>query len=164
MLDLQRITVLYSEEQDRISINAAVRDGETARIWLTQRMTNRLIPALINVIKPRHEDPVYAEIIAGVSHQKAVSRQEPSAPVTANAPEHEWLVSKIDLQMPPSGTVVIFYSPTGQSARIGFNGDLMRQWLSILQRVYVAAEWRGTDWPEWMATPAINQGTDRVLH
>jgi hypothetical protein len=164
MLEFEKITMAYSEDEDRISISAVLRDGGTARIWLTQRMANRLIPALINAIKPRHKDPAYVDIIAGVSLTKAIARQEPQAPVSAKEPGHEWLVSKIDLQMPTSGAVVIFYGTAGQSARIGFNFDLLRQWLSILQRVYAAAEWRGADWPDWMAAPSEKKAADRLLH
>lgn len=164
MLELERITVIYSEDQDRIAINAAVRDGGTARLWLTQRLANRLIPVLINQIKPRHEDPIYVDIMAGVAQQRAVARQEPQAPVKVTEPDHEWLISKIDLQMPTSGTVVIFYDASGKSARVAFRTEVLRQWLSILQRAYTAAEWRGTDWPEWMTTPAATQAANRMLH
>ena len=164
MLELERITVVYSEDQDRIAINAAVRDGGIARLWLTQRLANRLIPALINLIKPRHEDPTYVDIMAGVAQQRAVARQEPQTPVKVTEPNHEWLINKIDLQMPPSGTVIIFYDASGQSARVIFQGDLLRQWLSILQRAYTGAEWRGTDWPDWMTAPEATQAANRLLH
>jgi hypothetical protein len=164
MLELDRVTTLYSREQDRISLNSILREGGTARIWLTQRIVHRLIPALVKIVEPSHADRVYAEIVAGVSQQKAVDRQEPLAPVKVTEPEHEWLVSKVELKQLQSGTLVIFCSATGQQARVAMNAVLMRQWLSILRRVYITAEWQGADWPDWMAMPPQSETAPKVLH
>lgn len=164
MLELDRITTLYSPEQDRISLSANLREGGTARIWLTQRIVDRLISALVKIVKPHHPDPVYAEIIAGVAQQQAVSRHELQAPVKITETEHEWLVSKIDLQMPRSGVVVIFYNAAGQNARVAMNVELLRQWLTILRRVYVTAEWDGAEWPEWLAITATTNVSSKVVH
>ncbi len=38
------------------------------------------------------------------------------------------------------------------------------EWLSILQRVYTAPEWRATEWHEWIANLPAPQTTDRILH
>lgn len=164
MLELERITTLYSPEQDRVSLNATLRAGGTARIWLTQRIIHKLVPALISIVEPRHKDPVYTEIIAGVSQQKAVERHEPQAPVNVTEPTHDWLVSKVDLQIAQSGAVVIFCNAKGQKARVAMNGELLRQWLSILRRVYLMAEWHGAEWPAWMAVPQPSEATPKVLH
>jgi hypothetical protein len=164
MLEFDRITTLYSQEQDRVSLNATLREGGTARLWLTQRMVHRLIPALVKIIEPIHADPVYAEIIAGVSQQKAVERQEPQTPVKVTEPEHEWLVSKVELKQPQSGAVVVFCSAAGQQAQVTMNAELLRQWLSILRRVYFSAEWQGAEWPDWMVVPPTPATVPKVLH
>lgn len=164
MLELDKITTLYSQEQDRLSLNATLRGGGAARFWITQRIANRLIPALIKIVKPSHEDPVYVELIAGISQRQAIAQKEPQTPVKMAEPDHEWLISKIDLQMPQSGAVLIFYNAAGQSARVVMNAELLRQWLSILRQVYVAAEWRGAEWPDWVAAPSARKTADKVLH
>lgn len=165
MLELDTITTLYSTDQDRISLNARVKEGGTARIWLTQRIVHRLIPALVNIVKPKHDDPVYAEVIASVAQQRAVDRHEPQAPVQVAAEtEHEWLVNKIDLQLPKQATILIFSSADGRTARLVMNAELLRQWLAILRRVYVTSEWKGAEWPEWMDPPAPEVSKPKVLH
>lgn len=164
MIELEKATTLYSQDQDRVSINATIRGGGTARIWLTQRIVHRLVHALVKIVKPQHDDPIYAEVIASVAQQKAVDRHEPQAPVKADAPEHEWLVSKIDLQIPQSGVVVMLYSAAGQSARLSMSAELLRQWLSILRRVYEITEWRGAEWPDWVVGPSASEAETRILH
>ncbi|MEH6789741.1 hypothetical protein [Parasphingorhabdus sp.] len=164
MLELKRITSLYVADQDRISLTAQLGDGGFARIWLTQRIVNRLVPALVNQVKPDHTDAVYADVIAGVAQQRAVDRHEPQAPVRVAEAGHEWLVCKIDMQIAKNGAILIFCSADGDTARLAMNAELLRQWLAILRRVYMAAEWHGAGWPTWIVAPSKTHMAAKVLH
>jgi hypothetical protein len=164
MLELKRITTLYEADQDRMSLTAQLGDGSFARIWLTQRIVNRLIPALINQVRPDHVDGTYADVIAGVAQQRAVERHEPQAPVRAAEAGHEWLVSKINMQIGQNGAILSFCNADGETAKLAMNAELLRQWLAILRRVYLMAEWQGADWPRWMATPSTPDTATKVLH
>lgn len=164
MIQLDRITTLYSQDQDRISLNALDKEGGTIRIWLTQRIFARLIPELAKLVKPRHDDPVYASVLASVAQQWAIEQHEPQAQVQLTEVGQEWLVCKIDMQLSEAGVILVFASADGQTARLAMNANLLRQWLAILRRVYNSSEWKGIDWPEWMELPSTVKSKSRILH
>ena len=164
MLKLDRITTLYALDQDRISLNATDNEGSTVRIWLTQRICRRLVPELVRLIKPQHQDQVYASVLASAAQQRALQKQEPQSPVQLTESVQEWLVSKIDMQMSEAGVVLVFTSADGQNAQLAMNTELLRQWLAILRRVYDSSEWKGICWPEWLDPPIAARSTSQVLH
>jgi hypothetical protein len=164
MKQLDRVTTLYSQEQDRISLNALDKQGGSIRLWLTQRIFARLVPRLAKLVEPKHDDPVYASVLASVAQQRAVEQQEPAKPVQLVEVAQEWLVCKIDMKMSPAGIILIFASADGERAQLAMNGGLLRQWLAILRRVYQSAEWKGTDWPDWMDPPVTTQRSSQILH
>jgi hypothetical protein len=164
MLILDRITTLYSAEEDRLSISATIKDGGTARIWLTQRITNRLIPPLLKLVGPKKDDPLYSEVIAEIAQQKAVERQEVVAPVRVQEVQHEWLVHKIDLSLASSGAALKLWNLDGQGADVNLHGELLRQWLDIVRRLYIKAGWTGVDWPDWMKAAETPRKKSQILH
>lgn len=165
MMYLDRITTVYAHDEDRICLNALSSDGGAIRVWLTQRILHRLVPELAKRLKPKHSDSEYASLLASVAQQRAVDRHSPLPPVESENVEHQWLVAKIDLQWSETRIVFVFTSAAGDAAQLAMEPELLRQWLAILRRVYISAEWSGADWPDWIDTPSPSTSTRaRVLH
>jgi len=163
MLKLEKITTLYSQDEDRVSLNAMDATGGTVRIWLTQRILLRLISELIKVIKPKHEDKSYVAVMAGISHQRAVDQQEPGDPVKLDCASQEWLVKKIDMKIGQGGVILALSSQNGEAAKLVLELQLLRQWLGILKGTFEAAQWN-FDWPEWMMPSKPKASPSRALH
>jgi hypothetical protein len=164
MLELERVTTEYVANQDRISLTANEKSGGTARLWLTRRIADRLIPALLKAVQPRHEDPVYVEVLDEIAQHRAEQRQERQPPVKVVQPDREWLVDRIDLKMATAGTRVVFVSAEDERAQLTFNVELLRQWLGILRRLYSQAEWSTDIWPDSLSSPQAPKKPPTVLH
>jgi hypothetical protein len=148
MIELERMTTQYVATEDRISITANVKSGGTARLWLTRRIGDRMVAALVKAVQPRHRDRAYAELIGEMTQQEAEQRLEPQPEVQAATPDHEWLIDKISLQFPTGAVVVRLTGPQGQEAGMALSTEVVRQWLGILRRVYQHGEWPIDQWPE----------------
>jgi hypothetical protein len=164
MIDLQRLTMEYVANEDRLSLTANVQSGGTARLWLTRRIADRMVAALATSLQPRHRDRAYAELLDAFAQQHAEQRHEPLARVKADSPDHEWLVRKLTLRFPESGVLIILTGAEGEEARMVLSAELLRQWLGILRKVYHTAEWTTESWPEAARSrPALPQHSV-VLH
>lgn len=133
-------------------------------MWLTQRIANRLVEALVKRVEPEHSDTTYVEVMSAISQRQAEATREPSAPVKVASPDYEWLVAKIDLALPRSGVVLTFSDAVDQTARISMNNQLVRQWLSILRTNYIVAGWDTREWPEWITPTASLKPRGTVIH
>ena len=50
MNELQKVTVEYDENEDRIRLAGEGADGVRAVLWVSQRLLRRLVPVLVNWI------------------------------------------------------------------------------------------------------------------
>lgn len=151
-LELTRITTIYVDTEDRMGLVGEDEVGEHQKLWLTQRLLNRLVERLLGWLPQSHEG------IQEIAQQVAQAKHEPEHPVIASPECLDWLVQEIDLV--PSQDVIglVFKSESGEYvAMVRFNEISLRQWLDILFRQYQHAEWLGVDWPSWFV-PKVELG------
>ena len=53
-LELSRITTIYVDKEDRIGLVGEDSNGEHHKLWLTQRLLNRLVEKLLDWLPQSH--------------------------------------------------------------------------------------------------------------
>src|SRR5690606_13166413 len=113
------------------------------RLWLTQRLARRLVKALADHLEKAEAIPL-ATVRDAVMMQEqaqavsAIKRQPPVAP-DADAPAHR--VNNVTVKLGPEKVALQFESTLDVSPSIVLDRTLVRQWLSMLHRQFVVAEW-----------------------
>jgi hypothetical protein len=151
MKELQKVTVEYDENEDRIRLAGEDRDGSRSVMWLTQRLLRRLLPALIDWLGKKSLTSGLAEAILEFEHHAALAALQPQPPVPIGGGDTLWLIQVIDLKMADDLVALEFRGvPPGHEARFTVDSTAMRQWLSIVHMQCVRAEWPLDLWPRWM--------------
>ena len=151
-LELQRITTIYVDTEDRIGLVGEDDNGEHHKLWLTQRLLNLLVDRLLLWLPQSHEG------IQVIAQQVAQAKHEPEHPVIANSACVHWLVKEITL-VPSQGVIGLLFKSDGDQhiAMVRFNEISLRQWLGIVFRQYQQAQWSGVEWPSWFL-PEVELG------
>ena len=165
MIVLERITCEYIESEDRIRMSGEVASARPLVIWLTQRLLKRLIPMLIPLLEDKQTDPHRAEAMQVFAQQAAKAQLKPQVPVQAQTAEAAWVASSVDIATTAQTVTLIFHALDGQKASFVMQAQPLRQWLDILHRLYVMAEWSQDVWPEWVKGSALTvQERSAALH
>jgi len=181
MTSLQRITTEYFQGEDRVRLAGANSQGQTVVLWLTQRLTNRLITHLCRWLeqqggqsgaapeKPATPQAIGQEIAQSFAQQAAAAAAlttEPAVNAAADAPQV--LVHSVDVSAHAAGVRLLFKAQSAPHAEppcVSMNAVALRQWLGIVYAQYRKAEWSTAAWPQWMeeaSRPAAPQA-QRVL-
>ena len=175
-MELKKFTTKYNPHQDRLCIDGQSARGEVVSLWLTYRLMRHLIPLLINLVTPAADAQDKASTLAEWAMSSAKAQQKPEAAVTrlvvpngprADAPTPvSWLVSSVELKSSPKRAILVFSLLANKPvATIELSPEHLRQWLSIVYRLWVGAGWPTNEWPAWVKEtekPATPQGA--VLH
>lgn len=166
MQSLQRITTEYIVHEDRVRLSGEVeKNAAPVVVWLTQRLLQRLLPALLQWLDRQGAATPRAEILQSFAQQAARAELAPQAPVRAGAGSTVWLALSVDIAQTEQAVSLTFRGADGQEATLKLEAKPLRQWLSILHDVYIKAEWPLEVWPEWLresVIPARQQAV--VLH
>lgn len=179
MINLTRMTAEYVDHEDRIALIGDGGSDGIVRLWLVRPLIAKLVPALTDVVKPRHDDPGYVKVIDTFRQAAAEQQHTPQPPVnyvSTKAPQvqsapigapprdvraeaamrlvvkdsNEWLVREMKVRVLETGFALLFVAEDERTVSCGFSEDLLRQWLGILRKVCLKAGWVSPDWPEWM--------------
>ena len=158
MIETTRISVGYDENEDRIFIDCS--DGKAAcRLWLTRRITERLLSALVNVLERssprllRTPAEMRLDVIA-FEHLSAINRPEPAAPATgadqAMIDTGAVLLHRVDVEVTPQAFRVLFHSTTEPRAGLTIDRTELHKTLALLDQCATAAEWDVGGATEWL--------------
>ena len=187
---LQRVTSIYSDTEDRFRITGEVDADSTRCLWLTQRLLMRLVPHMLEWLNEiaRAEgkgDLGQAELMQDFAQQAAKARLEPQAAVRVpsipdpNAPiettpgasafakiDDTWLVQEVDISKSTNGVLtLVFKRERASGAQLAMAPIELRQWLIILHTQWLQAGWPAAIWPEWVDTsPKASEQPVRGLH
>lgn len=155
MAILKRITTAYIENEDRIRMTGQSAGGDTVCLWLTRRITDRLLAALFKILAPAREAPG-AEIFAQLAQQRAELQHAPQTPVQppAGGPAGH-LVQAVSIARLEGAIRLALRENGNDIAFIALTDNEMRQWLAIVRQAYRTAEWPMHDWPDWLTEAAV---------
>ena len=175
-MELQKLTTYYHKHQDRLCIDGQNAEGEIIRLWLTYRLLRQLIPALLNLVTPAADTNEKSATLAEWALTNARAKQKPAKavtpPPTSAAPgvgttsPPSWLISAIALKKSPKRAVMVFRISANKAvATIAFTPEHLRQWLSIVFRLWNSAGWPTNEWPNWVKDTAKSAAPEgAVLH
>lgn len=164
-----KLSQAYDGVEDRILLLSEDAQGAICRLWLTQRMTNKVILALFKWLGEQSASqlPQVPPTTAQTWNQAAaLSQFIPSEPVEvavtspSSAPpgavpliEAEGLVRSVDVQRSGEDYMLVFHLGSEATLSSPFTAVELRQWLSILHGLYQTAGWAMEAWPSWMENP-----------
>ncbi len=162
---LQRITIQYSEAEDRIKLAGELSHGGTAAIWLTHRLLQRLLPVLSNWIEQHGEGKDQLEVFQEFAQHAARAGLDRQAPVQVAADSDSWLVYAIDIAKRPQLLALTLRGEHGQQVGIALEVTQLRQWLNILHDTYLKAGWPLDEMPMWVRVgEQLTVNGTEVLH
>ena len=156
---VKSITTEYDQDEDRIFLAVVDKENTRCKLWLTRRLTERLISALVQGLTIRVEEDqevppaalqaaqVYAQLEARIS-------QKPAIPVRVDDSATQGLVYQIKVKAAANDVRVIefHFKATDKSAEpveLVLTMAELRQWLEVLRTTTVKSQWRDDIWPEW---------------
>jgi hypothetical protein len=159
---LRRLTTTYVMEEDRIRLCGAGANDVAVTVWVTQRLVQRLVPVLVAWIEERDRDVLRPEVMQSFVQQRAAQSLEPAKPVESEAAGETWLATAVDVHRTPTEVAIVFRDGENQ-ASMGFTQMQLRQWLEILRKCHLVAEWPDGIWPAWMVTDSVPRPDGAVL-
>jgi hypothetical protein len=133
-------------------------------LWLTQRITQRMLPLLLQWLDNQSNAPLRREIVHTFEQQAAKAEIKPEAAVPAEAAGETWLVRTVNVATGPEAVVLTFGADEANGARLTLTPLLLRQWLAIVHAGWVVAEWPLSHWPEWIQKEATPLERKMSLH
>ena len=99
LVELSKVTVTYSEVEDRICMSALVKKGDTVVFWLTYRLCSRLISALTGHLERTVSRSALVDmgLLLACRQRDAEWQHEPSEPVSFSAGSMVFLPERVDL-------------------------------------------------------------------
>lgn len=165
---ITRVTVVYDPEEDRLALDVENQHQARRRLWLTRRLLDQLIPALLqplchstasvaqpaNAPAPPEAKQVYAQLAARLQHKPARPVSPPEGPAT--------LVQEVLVARRQNGPWRLTFRREGaEPAELALPDAALRQWLEALHRNYQKAGWGNAIWPDWVGNrraPALVSG------
>lgn len=159
MTDVLRITTEYVETEDRLRLACALRSGDTAVLWLTQRLFLRVLPHLLEWLDKHTpglaEPPAtheQADVVRSFSQEAARAAQPAEPPVLPQHASQIWLVHTVELQ-PRAGELRLVFRPAARDVAAGslaLAPQPLRMWLGIVADQFGRAGWPLQAWPAWL--------------
>lgn len=159
MPTLQRLTTEYIEKEDRFRIAGEDSRGELHSFWLTQRLLLRLIHVLVSTIE---STPALSEnknitddrtnALFNEMAQQAAQQQIPMQPPVVDPElDKSWLVIEVDVTNADQHVKLAFKNNTDEPTALLLDQKQLRQWLSIVFKLWQQAEWPTSVWPDWIS-------------
>ena len=156
MAEIHKFSFAYDGAEDRIAWDTEDTDGAATRLWITQRLCRGLVKALLPMLDtPVSNDRPASGDSQVHSWQQAAAMSEfgKTAGVRTSTETTAGLVRAIHITPRGEGVTLAFEFGSGQGQVVGMSGAALRQTLSELHRLNVAAEWGLDIWPGWIADP-----------
>ena len=154
---IQTFTARYDPVEDRIRFDAVNAQGGKQAIFLTRRLTDRVIPVLVSHLEGKTPEGVPADLAQGMSQSRArqarkTGEETPAVAVDAETPN--WLCRTIHVQKAPNGLNVTFTDDARVNAVMPMVAANLRAVLDILLDLYTKAGWPTEPFPEWQKPDA----------
>lgn len=150
-MQIKTITTEYVLDEDRIRLSVADSNDNKRTLWLTRRLSERVIPACLSRLP--HTPGSADEVSSAQVYAQLEARlyKKPAPNVLPNKDQPELLITQVQMNHSDNGTYTLsFNHPQGESAVLVLSAQEMRQWLEVLKLAFVKGEWRMDIWPAWL--------------
>lgn len=153
MEEITRITTEYVAAEDRIRLSGETPAGSTVVLWLPQRLLKRLIPLLCERIEPHPAAGPREEALNSFAQMAAVQNLAPLPPVSVSRESGAYTIRAVTVATGPQVIQLVLKEHEevrAQEFSVSLRHSELRQWLAILHRQWVRAEWEERIWPHWV--------------
>ncbi|RJX32796.1 MAG: hypothetical protein C4516_03390 [Oxalobacter sp.] len=150
---LTKVSLNYSPVEDRIRMTGQVSESETRVLWLTLRICQKLVGAVLNFVEKASAVPTGSdkELVLSFKQSAAMVRKMPADPVLPQQDTQFSLVERIDVSYRKEQVLLSFFLPDEGVAQFALSIQQARQWLGIVRNQYRQAAWPMEIWPAWIA-------------
>lgn len=160
-MNIHQMSVNYVERQDRLMLRVNTQDGQEFRLWLTRRLTGRLLPhlqACVVQLETRHPqvmvaDPAAKQMLTELQRETFLEKADFKTPFRSEAPqlplgEVPILVTDVQLNMHSSGTLNVVFQDlsgegaSGHSCQLELHSSLLHGLLHLMGQAIQQANWR----------------------
>ncbi len=151
-MNLERITVEFHAEQDRLMVRVFFDKKAEIQFWLTRRLVKRIWPMLLQMAQAKPDiqmqpNPEVRKALLGLQHEKAL--QEVKFSKAPQEPEREhplgnapMLVSKVRARRNERSQTVLSLQPQqGNGVDLALGDTLLHGLMKLVQDTAVKAEW-----------------------
>ena len=157
MTEIRRFSLAYDGDEDRLAWDMADADGATTRLWLTQKLSRRLVGALAEILEKRtaaDAPPAQRPVLQSWEQAAAMATFGKVPGVKPEAGATSGLVKVVHITAGDAGLSLVFEFAADGRRTIGLDPPAVRQTLALMHQLYVAAGWPMDFWPSWVASPA----------
>ena len=173
-MNIHQMSVNYAERQDRLMLRVNTQDGQEFRLWLTRRLTGRLLPHLqasVVQMETRNpqvlvSDPAAQHMLTELQRENFLEKADFKTPFTSQSPqlplgEEPILVTDVQLNMQASGTLNLVFQDlsgdgaSGRSCQLGLQSSILHGLLHLLTQALQQANWR-------IETPVVTVPSDSL--
>lgn len=173
-MNLERITVEFHAEEDRLMVRVFFDKTSEIQFWLTRRLVTRIWPVLLQMAqaKPDIQLQPSAEArnaLLGFQHERALQAVQFSKVTQEPGREHPlgsapMLVSKVRARRNQKGQTVLSLSPReGNGVDLALGDTLLHGFLKLMQDTAAKAEWN-LDLAVPALAPAAEEETSRTVN
>jgi hypothetical protein len=160
-MNIHQMSVNYAERDDRLLLRVNTQDGQEFRLWLTRRMTGRLMPhlqACVVQLETRNpqmtvSDPTAQQMLTELKRDTFLEKADFKTPFTSETPSlplgaDPILVTDVQMNVHNSGTLNVVFQDmsgegaTGRSCQLGLQSALLHGLVHLLQQTLQKANWR----------------------
>jgi hypothetical protein len=151
-MNLERITVEFHAEEDRLLVRVLFDQKSEILFWLTRRLVKRIWPVLLQMAQAKPDIQLQASAEArkamlGLQHEKALQEVKFSKATQEPDREHPlgnspMLVSKVRAQRNERNqTVLTFLPQQGNGIDLALGDTLLHGVMKLIQDTAAKAEW-----------------------
>jgi hypothetical protein len=151
-MNLERITVEFHAEEDRLMVRVFFDKTSEIQFWLTRRLVKRIWPVLLQMAQSKPDiqlqpSPEARKALLGFQHEKALQEVRFSKATQEPGREHPlgnapMLVSKVRARRNEKGQSVLSLMPhEGNGVDLALGDTLLHGVLKLVQDTASKAEW-----------------------
>ena len=139
MFNIQKISQRYDSREDRIEVAIQNEAGNVVRLWLTQRLANRMLAVLMKWLPDLQEEAKQAN---GDKHHYEANKEEPKeVAVNFNTAKEEGLLTTIDMRHQQKDYILTFKWGVTGVANIHMGLQQLNSFIEGLAQLFRAAQW-----------------------
>lgn len=151
-MNLERITVEFHAEEDRLLVRVYFDKTSEIKFWMTRRLVKRIWPVLLQMAQAKPDiqmqpNPEVRNALVGLQHQKALQEVEFSVPARESERAHPlgdapMLVSRVRARRNHRDkTLLSLQPPKGNGVELALGDTLLHGLMKLVQDTAVKAEW-----------------------
>jgi hypothetical protein len=160
-MNIHQLSVNYEDRQDRLLLRVNTQGGQEYRLWLTRRLTGRLLPHLqtcvvqLEALNPQvmAADASAQQMLTELQRETFLQKADFQTPFTSQDPflplgQDPILVTDVQLNLQNNGTLnVVFQDKSGndatqRSCQLGLESTLLHGLLHLIDQALQHANWR----------------------